>query len=554
MKGLLQRLFGNGARSLEQPPRTQSNRLEIKHFSHGLVRIPALDFFGSHAASPNERFHLIWSDKNPEGSRSGHRYEGHGSWMLLSGNEVIAEGRLERPNDGKVADNGNFIFNDWMFGDGLNGRFLAFDVDGKQLIEKELAANLTSNGLSADGRYAICQTANAPGSADSCRYILFDLQETRERARWEPETGWAARYEFDTVKKCIYLVQQDGERAGYNFDGLMLDREEWQEKRIAAGDLRVIRSVLENSDGEPKNDHRRVMIAGLNHATKEGQHPQQAKALRLLGEIHEASGELAEALEAYDQALKIDPQVGVSRRAEKLRKSLMPKTERASAKKLGRFERQAERLGIEHEIIFLESGSKKEWRLNANNAWSSVEDAALNHYEKEGWMGSAAEGDLILTLIKAASFAKLDRRNADTFIEALYAQNVAFEEDRFDTIQLIETLACATQSQLEQNWKVISQTAGVSPAYFPTVRLRQVIGLFEHLGSERLTHIAQLFAKAPYDLRAGWPDITLWKENEVRFVEVKAPGDSMHASQSRLISTILLPREFKVSLAEVRTI
>jgi len=26
---------------------------------------------------------------------------------------------MARPNDGKVADNGTFIFNDWGFGDGL---------------------------------------------------------------------------------------------------------------------------------------------------------------------------------------------------------------------------------------------------------------------------------------------------------------------------------------------------------------------------------------------------------------------------------------------------
>ncbi|WP_156843196.1 hypothetical protein [Novosphingobium aquimarinum] len=41
-------------------------RLEIEPFSHGLVRIPALDFFGPHAASSNGQYHLIWQDRNPE--------------------------------------------------------------------------------------------------------------------------------------------------------------------------------------------------------------------------------------------------------------------------------------------------------------------------------------------------------------------------------------------------------------------------------------------------------------------------------------------------------
>jgi len=104
--------------------------------------------------------------------------------------------------------------------------------------------------------------------------------------------------------------------------------------------------------------------------------------LRLLGEIHEASGKSAEALTAYDRALTIDLQVGVSRRAEKLRKALTAKSKLSSVKKMGRFERQADRLDIEHEVVMLESGGKKNWRFEASDAWSSVEEAALAHYEK----------------------------------------------------------------------------------------------------------------------------------------------------------------------------
>lgn len=552
MKSFFQQLFGTDAETKSNELPTSSQRLEIHEFGHGLISIDALDFIGRFSKSPNGQYRLIWSDRNPEGTRGGHRYEGHGSWTLLSQDQILAEGRLERPNDGQVADNGTFIFNDWMFGDGLNGRFHAFSVDGTQLIAKELAANLSSNGLSKDGRYAICQTANAPGSEDSCRYILFDLEEARELARWEPETGWASGYEFDSVNRRLFIICDGDERVGYNFDGQMVDRDGWQKRKIADGDINIIRKVLEGVESNPNSDLQSAMIDGLNRTIEKEEGWHQARALRLLGEIHEASDKPAEALKAYDKALTIDPQVGVSRRAEKLRKSLTPKSKQGSVNKMGKFQRQAHRLGIEHEVVKLESGGKKSWRFQASNDWSSVEEAALAHYENAGWAGAASEGGLILTLIKAASFTKLDSRNADTFIEALYAQNVAFDEDRFDTNQLIETLARATHDQLKRNWKIISATAGVSPAYYPTVRLNHVLELFDHLGPERLAQIAQLFAKAPYDLRAGWPDLTLWKGGDIRFVEVKAPGDSMHASQSRLISTILLPLEFKVSLAEVR--
>ncbi len=157
----------------------------------------------------------------------------------------------------------------------------------------------------------------------------------------------------------------------------------------------------------------------------------------------------------------------------------------------------------------------------------------------------------MLTLIKAASFARLDAHNADTFVEALYAQNVAFDADRFEASALIATVARATPAQIARNWAMIAASAGETPAYYPQVRWPHVEGLFGALGADRLAAIARAFAAAPYDLRAGWPDLTLWRTSEVRFVEVKVPGDQLHANQSRLISTILKPLGYGVSLAEI---
>jgi len=62
---------------------------------------------------------------------------------------------MARPNDGKVADNGTFIFNDWGFGDGLKGTFRAFDSLGQNLIVRRFRANLLNNGISFDGRFAV---------------------------------------------------------------------------------------------------------------------------------------------------------------------------------------------------------------------------------------------------------------------------------------------------------------------------------------------------------------------------------------------------------------
>lgn len=554
MKGLLGRLFGGGpgAETTDARPAVGA-RLEVEPFSHGLVRIRALDFFGPHAVSPNGAFHLIWLDRNPEGTMGGHRYEGHGSWSLLAADgRLLSSGRLERPQDGHVADNGNFILSDWLFGDGLNGRLTGFGPDGLKLIERNFSANLASSALSDDGRIAICQTANAPGSADSCRYFLFDLAAGTELASWPQETGWADGYAFDTPQRRVFLVRNDGERVGYGFDGLMIEREAWQASRIAAGDLDVIRSVRDSAGEELPGEQRAALLAGLEVAAASGEAWQNARALRLRGEIFEQSGDTDAAIESYDRALTLDPQVGVSRRLAKLRQSSLPKGGKIRPAKLSRFEEQARRFGIGHEIVELERGSGKEWRCGPDTAMGPVEVAALDYYRELGWTGAASEGGLILTLIKAASFAALPHRFGDIFVEAIYAQNVAFPEDRFEHGQLLASVERAALPQIERNWDIIAATAGNTPAFYPAVQREHVLGLFEHLGAERLHAIAERFAAASYELRAGWPDLTLWRDGEVRFVEVKGPGDSMHASQARLISSLLVPLGFQVTLTEVR--
>lgn len=553
MKGFFQRLFGGDGPNDKKVVRSESaSPLEIKPFSHGLVRIPALDFFGPHTASPNGRFHLIWLDRNPEGTIGGHRYEGHGVWTLLRGDgAILATGRLERPQDGHLADNGTFILNDWMFGDGLNGRLCAFRADGQKLLEREFSANLGTSGISNDGRFAICQTLHAPGSSDSNRHFLFDLEVGQEIASWMQETGWTNSYEIDSTNRNVVLVGQDDERVGYGFDGEMLDRDGWQRSRIAIGDIDVIRSLAGSLEHNPSPDLRAAILAGLNVALATGESWKQARALRIRGEMHEQAGELEAAIDAYDRALSIDPQVGVARKLAKLQQPKSPKGAKPSVTKSSRFEKQAQRFGIEHEVVHLDGGGK-DWRFHRSEAYKPVELAVLDHFHAEGWHGCAAEGGLILTLIKAASFKALPVRHADTFIEALYAKNVAFPEDRFEHGELLAAIEQASPEQIARNWAVIAASAGDTPRFYPRVQRDHVVGLFNCLGGSGLRPIAELFAAASYGLRAGWPDLTLWRGDEVRFVEVKAPGDSMHASQARLISTVLVPLGLRVGLAEVR--
>jgi len=137
--GFFQRLFSKREAPQETSPPPLAGRLEIEEFGHNLVSIAALDFIGQQANSPNQRYRLIWADRAPDGRRGGYRNDGHGSWTLLLDDRIVTTGSLERPQEGCVADNGTVILHDWMFGEGLKGRFVAFAPDGTLYVVEALA-------------------------------------------------------------------------------------------------------------------------------------------------------------------------------------------------------------------------------------------------------------------------------------------------------------------------------------------------------------------------------------------------------------------------------
>jgi len=283
--------------------------------SHGrsIVSIEELDFVGQRSASPNRRYTLLWHDRQWfNGTATEGRY------LLIDGDCVIAEGRMERPNDGKVADDGTFILNDWGASDALAGNFFAFRRDGSLNLSRSFSANLLNNGLSDDGRLAACQTANAPGSRDSSILTIFDLVAGDVIASWTAESGWASAYEFPEGRR-IRMVRRDRPSLDYSLHGEFLDRRRWLEDEVRRGTLYVIRKALaegEAGTGLTADDLR----AGVNAALADEDDRFVADAWRLLGEVEESVDNFAAALDAYDRALAVNPKIGVANRAAALRR------------------------------------------------------------------------------------------------------------------------------------------------------------------------------------------------------------------------------------------
>jgi hypothetical protein len=224
---------------------------------------------------------------------------------------------------------------------------------------------------------------------------------------------------------------------------------------------------------------------------------------------------------------------------------------KATRQRKAALERAAAALGVGYQKIELEPRGDGAWRHKPASTWSTVEGAALAYFEDKGWSGFNGEGGLILCLIKAASFQKLPVRNCSTFIEALYAQNVAFSDDRFEVDWLVGNIRSASAQQIAANFSIMNASGTGTPDFFPTVTAPKMEALFSALGVDRLVQIATIFATAPYDLRSGWPDLTLWRGSEIGFREIKAPGDTLLPSQKRLIGTLLQPLGYDVQLVQV---
>lgn len=322
MLDLIKRLFSSPAPA----PRRAATQTVEPTLSFGaagdrFVRIVSLDFFGQYRRSPDGKNLLAWRDGNDAGTHSGHRSRGPGRFYLFEGDRLAAQGRAERPNDGQVANNGNFVINDWLFGDGLKGVFRAYRADGSVIVERAFSANLLNNGIADDGRMAVCQTCNAPGP-DGSLLAIFDLASGREVATWVPESGWAESYAFPAEGR-IQLRYGDGQTFDYALNGHFLDRDRWMDAQARSDNVHVLQNLLRGVTPSPTLSATISASVDAILARPQLDPAERPLALKVRGLCQEALGNLPGALSDYERAIALDAKIGLKRKAAELRRLLM---------------------------------------------------------------------------------------------------------------------------------------------------------------------------------------------------------------------------------------
>lgn len=267
-------------------------------------------------ASPNDRYWLAW-DKGGHSLENGVKRE-KVPYYLAEDGFIIAEGTMEQPKNGVVANNGNFAFSNIPVFDSGESEFLVFDKTGKCIYEKVMPAYINRCGIAANGQLAVYQTFASKSSNDSWVIVLVNTQHRREL--WRKGLWGNDGFEFYSDRlACL------GRDYAYYYslkDGVLLNLEDWLIGNVGSASGYAVRAAAEQ-EAERHDLHRAILLMG--HALKctDVQEPEsQSWILRCIGEWYEELADSTSALDYYEKALALNAKVGVKKKATALRKQL----------------------------------------------------------------------------------------------------------------------------------------------------------------------------------------------------------------------------------------
>jgi hypothetical protein len=224
----------------------------------------------------------------------------------------------------------------------------------------------------------------------------------------------------------------------------------------------------------------------------------------------------------------------------------------------------ANELDVDLQSINLTKGkSRKEWISPLTGNSVSIEKASLDYYVKDGWKGYHREGGLILNLLKSMSFKSINGVNVDSYPEVIFKGHFAYKEHITDLNYLLSNVNKASRRSVVKNSKrmfpsklvvMLNKLRSIendNEYNYPDLNSDLIISLFDNSKKETLASIAHIFSTEPYTYRKGWPDLTIWKNGVVRFIEIKGPGDRLHESQKTVINDIIKPLKLKYTLMNV---
>lgn len=186
---------------------------------------------------------------------------------------------------------------------------------------------------------------------------------------------------------------------------------------------------------------------------------------------------------------------------------------------------------------------------------TNPEFAVCKYFKARGYAGAYCEGGAILTAMKALCLDILAEHN--TFNSRRDACNRFFEAQctvlNDKKYLLLAAISSTNKTRFIDNFKEIYSKEYNVRGYYPGLTADFMSKLYDCIGTESFYNIAERFMDDPYLYRKGWPDLTLVRGNELRFVEVKTT-DLLHESQIVTIQAMrgVIPADFSVVRVAVK--
>ena len=305
------------------------------------VRVEPCGLYGQFAVSPNRRFRLIWSQGEYHNRRN------HGWYLLVEDDRVAVFGKMEGPDKGEVADDGTFVLVDSTSREDRQEIFSAFDRTGNVLIRQPPTENIQRIAVSKDGRHAAYDSpgdtfetstvtcidleARSVISRFECRltYSIFDsaIRRILRSENIESEAGRLSalrrisRFQIDSEAGTVGVVSTNGQVFRYSFKGQLLDAEAWQATWLKQADgYQLLQYVQQQLVSEWRPGSELEFVDLLKRALEIGVSVYtQGVVHSMMGEIYERAGRLDEAVNMYEAAVRLAPNLPLKRKLKALK-------------------------------------------------------------------------------------------------------------------------------------------------------------------------------------------------------------------------------------------
>lgn len=280
-------------------------------------------FFGQCKKSPNKKLAIAW--RAPSGDEVGKQ----GIYLIydVTADKVLLWGSCIKPGGASIANNGVAVIEDWHNPQALEGTLIVHDEKHEIIIQRYIRSNILTSGISANGKFAYCQTANnKDATAEGNSILFFNVEEKTELYCVGLQIGWPQKYSVDEKHGVLIGEFKGGGTVRFGRDGQHGDERD-SEAMLASSDfVTVLRQAEKLVKGSDDEDELVLAAQALNRVIGTGAAREPdvivAQAYRALGTIYELLSKEPESLSAFDLALALDAKIGVKRKADALRKKL----------------------------------------------------------------------------------------------------------------------------------------------------------------------------------------------------------------------------------------